>query len=94
MAFLIKFTHTMLLLSVMKELTSRSGIEHTKSTPYNSQGNPICERANQLVLNMLGTLSPTDKYRRYDHCEYVSYAYNTIMDYLLSLFSMADNLSL
>ena len=62
---------------VMKELTSRSGIEHTKSTPYHSQGNPICERANQLVLNMLGTLSPTEKYRWYDHCEYISYAYNT-----------------
>ena len=59
---------------VMKELTSRSVIEHTKSTPYHSQGNPICERANQLVL---GTLSPTEKYRWYDHCEYISYAYNT-----------------
>ena len=44
---------------MIKELTSRSGIEHTTSTPYHSQGNPICERANQFVLNMLGTLSPT-----------------------------------
>ena len=56
---------------VMKALTSR------KSAPYHSQGNPICERANQLVLTMLGTLSPTEKYRWYDHCEYISYAYNT-----------------
>ena len=47
---------------VMKELTSRSGIEHTKSTPFHSQGNPICEGENQLVLNMLGTLSQTEKY--------------------------------
>ena len=54
---------------VMKGLTSRNGIEHTKSTPNHSQGNPICERANQLMLNMLDTLSPTDKYRWYDHCE-------------------------
>ena len=61
---------------VMKELTSRSGIAHTKSTPYHSQGNQICKRANQVVLNMLVELSSTDTYIWYDHSEYISYAYN------------------
>ena len=62
---------------VMEEPTSRSGIDYTKSTPYHCQDNPICERANQLGLNMLGMLSLTEKYRWYDHCAHISYAYNT-----------------
>ena len=42
--------------SVMKELTEMCGLNHTKSLPYTSQCNTICERMNQTILDMPGTL--------------------------------------
>ena len=42
--------------SVMKELTEMCGINHTKSWPYTPEGNAICERMNQTLLDMQGTL--------------------------------------
>ena len=62
---------------IMKELTKRCGIIHTTSTPYHSQGNAICERLNRNVLNMIGTLSATEKRSWQKHTDYLTYAYNT-----------------
>ena len=61
----------------IEELTGRTGIVHTKSVPYHSMGNPVVERCQQVILNMLGTLSSSEKLKWFNHCEYISYAYNT-----------------
>ena len=61
---------------VAKLLRDRS-IIHTKSTPYHSMGNSIVERIQSVILNMLGTLTKTEKTRWYNHCDYIAYAYNT-----------------
>ena len=63
--------------SVMKELTEMCGMNHTKSMPYTPQGNAICERMNQTLLDMLGTLEEEKKKNWKNHLSTVQYAYNT-----------------
>ena len=63
--------------SVMKELTEMCGMNHTKSLPYTPQGNAICERMNQTLLDMLGTLEEEQKKNWKNHLASVQYAYNT-----------------
>ena len=65
--------------SVMKELTEMCGMTHTKSLPYTPQGNAICERMNQTLLDMLGTLDEVKKKNWKNHLSSVQYAYNTTM---------------
>ncbi len=62
---------------LMTEVTEKSGVIHTTSTPYHSMSNPIVERCNETILNMLGTLSASQKTQWHKHCEYISFAYNT-----------------
>ena len=62
---------------VMKELSEMCGMNHTKSLPYTPQGNAICERINQALLDMLGTLGEEKKKNLKNHLATVQYAYNT-----------------
>ena len=62
---------------VTGELFKLCGIQQTKSTPYHSQGNPICERANGVVLNLLGILPEQKKNTWYKYADVAAYSYNT-----------------
>ena len=63
--------------NIIKELCKRTGVIHSMGTPYHSQSNAIAERCQSVILNMLGTLSDKDKKVWYNHCDYISYSYNT-----------------
>ncbi len=63
--------------SIVKELCKLCNIKQTTSTPWNPQSNSPCERANSVVLNMLGTLPVKDKKKWYNFCDVIGYAYNT-----------------
>ena len=62
---------------IVNELLNRCGVKHSTSTPYHSMGNAVAERCQQVILNMLGTLKPAKKQKWHNHCDYISYAYNT-----------------
>ena len=62
---------------IVNELLNRCGVKHSTSTPYHSMGNAVAERCQQVILNMLGTLKPAEKQKWHNHCDYISYAYNT-----------------
>lgn len=46
---------------LIKELCKMTGMEKSRTTPFHPQCNGICERFNQTLLNMLGTLEPIQK---------------------------------
>ena len=46
---------------VIKHLCKVAGIKKTRTTPYHPMGNGQVERFNQTLLQMLGTLEPTQK---------------------------------
>lgn len=62
---------------LVQKLVKTCGIQQTLSTPGWSQGNPIAERCNSVILDMLGTLRPAEKTRWHRHCDYIAYSYNT-----------------
>ena len=61
---------------IIKELCKITGMTKSKTTPYHPMGNPIPERFNKSLLNMLGTLEPDKKadWKKYLHS--LTYAYN------------------
>jgi len=46
---------------IISELCKLTGIAKTRTTPYHPMGNGIVERFNRTLLNMLGTLDPSQK---------------------------------
>lgn len=62
---------------VMKSLRETFKIKHTTTLPHNPQGNATCERMNQTLLNMLGTLKTDEKANWKKHLLTVQYAYNS-----------------
>ena len=62
---------------VLAELCTLCGIDQTFSTPYHSQGNSVCERANSVVLNLLGTLPSNKRKTWYKYSDVAAYSYNT-----------------
>ena len=46
---------------VIAELCKNTQVQKICTTPYNLKGNAQCEKFNQTLLNMIGTLNPADK---------------------------------
>ena len=53
--------------NIIKELCKLCGVIKTRTTPYHPQGNGACERMNQTLLKMLGTMSADKKSRWKDY---------------------------
>jgi O-acetyl-ADP-ribose deacetylase (regulator of RNase III) len=62
---------------VMKELCDLAKVHQTTTVAYNPTGNSKCERLNQTILNLLGTLSPAQKRNWKDFLPSIMFAYNT-----------------
>lgn len=61
---------------LIKELCSLTGISKSRTTPYHAMGNGACERFNQTLLKMLGTLSQDKKAKWKNYLPAMVHAYN------------------
>ena len=61
---------------LIKELCHIAGIEKSRTTPYHSMGNGMCERFNRTLLGMLGTLTPDQKTSWKSHVAPLVHAFN------------------
>ena len=62
---------------VVKELCVLLGVEKSRTTPYHPMGNGACERWNQTLIRMLGTLPPEKKPNWPNHIGMLVLAYNS-----------------
>ncbi len=62
--------------STIKNLCNLAGIKKSCTTPYHAMGNGQREWFNLTLLNMLGTLTPTDKLNWKKHMSNLTHAYN------------------
>ena len=62
--------------AIIKELCELTGIIKTRTTPYHPSGNGQCERLNQTLLNMLGTLENHQKADWKSFIPTITHAYN------------------
>ena len=62
--------------AIIQELCTLLGMEKSRTTPYHPQGNGMTERFNSTLLNMLGTLQPSQKTDWKEHVETLTHAYN------------------
>ena len=61
---------------VIAELCKIAQVQKIRTTPYNPKGNAQCEKFNQTLLNMIGTLDPTDKAKWQQWVPTLTHAYN------------------
>ena len=61
---------------VIQSLCRITGMEKTRTTPYHPMGNGMVERFNRTLLNMLGTLTSTQKSDWKSHVSTLCHAYN------------------
>ena len=62
--------------AVIKELCELTGIRKSRTTPYHPAGNGQCERLNQTLMNMLGTLDDSKKSNWKEYVPVITHAYN------------------
>ena len=62
--------------NVIKELCDITGMVKSRTTPYHPEGNGQCERMNQTLLNMLGTLDDHHKEDWKSYVPILTHAYN------------------
>ncbi|XP_062386495.1 uncharacterized protein LOC134074829 [Sardina pilchardus] len=62
--------------TLIHELCQLYGCRKTRTTPYHPQGNGSCERFNQTLLNLLGTLESEQQNRWVEHLPSLLHAYN------------------
>ena len=60
---------------VIAELCTIAQVQKIRTTPYNPKGNAQCEKFNQTLLGMLGTLETTDKARWQQWVPTLTHAY-------------------
>ena len=61
---------------IIRELSKITGMTKSQTTPYHPMGNPIPERFNRTLLNMLGTLEPEKKSDWKKNLPSLTYAHN------------------
>ena len=61
---------------VIAELCKIAQVQKIRTTPYNTRGNAQCEKFNQTLLNMIGTLDPADKAKWQQWVPTLTHAYN------------------
>ena len=62
--------------NLIKQLCSLAGTEKSRTTPYHPMGNGQCQRFNQTLLKMLGTLEEYQKSDWKAHVPTLVHAYN------------------
>ena len=61
---------------VIAELCKIAQVQKICTTPYNPKGNVQCEKFNQTLLNMIGTLDPAEKAKWHQWVPTLTHAYN------------------
>ena len=61
---------------VIRKLCDIAGVKKSRTTPYHPMGNGMVERYNKTLLNMLGTLSDSQKSDWKSHVSTMTHAYN------------------
>ena len=61
---------------VIEELCKIAQVQKIRTTPYNPKGNAQCEKFNQTLLSMIGTLEPGDKAKWQQWVPTLTHAYN------------------
>ena len=61
---------------VVAELCKIAQVQKIRTTPYNPKGNAQCEKFNQTLLSMIGTLEPGDKAKWQQWVPTLTHAYN------------------
>lgn len=61
---------------LVSEMLTMLGIKKSRTSPYHPQGDPQPERFNRTLLNMLGTLEPSQKSKWSQHIARLVHAYN------------------
>ena len=61
---------------VVAELCKIAQVQKIRTTPYNPKGNAQCEKFNQMLLSMIGTLEPGDKAKWQQWVPTLTHAYN------------------
>ena len=61
---------------LIAELCRIAQVQKIRTTPYHPEGNAQCERFNQTLLGMIGSLNPNEKHRWQDWVSTLTHAYN------------------
>lgn len=61
---------------LVADMLAMLGVKKSRTSPYHPQGDPQPERFNRTLLNMLGTLEPSQKSKWSQHIAHLVHAYN------------------